>query len=161
MNIKTILHPHDFSEPSQQAFEFACNLAKDYQAKVIVLHVIDVPVAYPELVAALPDLDALRAEARRLLDQLQPPGAGVELQRLVVDGEPAFQILETARQHGADLIVMGTHGRTGIRRVIMGSIAEQVVRKATCPVIAVKVPGKQPEARAEQAAESAGVRAEA
>jgi nucleotide-binding universal stress UspA family protein len=151
MKIKTILHPTDFSAASQRAFEFASSLARDYGARLIALHVIDVPVAYPELVVGL-DVEALRREAQGLLEALEPPADEIPIERVVVEGEPGYQILRIANERDADLIVLGTHGRTGIRRVIMGSIAEHVVRHAACPVIAVKVPGLASEAAEEPAA---------
>ncbi len=150
MKIHTILQPNDFSNQSQQAFEFACNLAKDYGAKVILLHVVDVPVAFPEMAVAMPNPEALRAEARDLLKELKPPADAVQVERRVVEGEPASEILRVAEDCRADLIVVGTHGRSGIRRVVMGSVAEQVLRHASCPVLAVKVPSTTNTSRAQE-----------
>jgi nucleotide-binding universal stress UspA family protein len=138
--IRTILVPTDFSDHSQAAFRLACSLAHDYGASIYLLHVTE-PVAglYNEGIV-IPAPEALEAQLRDKLDQIQADKPAIPLERRLVSGLAADAILETARQIGADLIVLGTHGRTGLGRFLMGSVAEVVLRKATCPVLTVKKP---------------------
>ena len=138
--VRTILHPTDFSEPSQHALGLACALARDYGARLIVLHVTELPtVAYGEGVVP-PNPEDLRAAAQEQLDRLQVPQGNVRAERRLEQGDAVTQILRVAQEAHADLIVLGTHGRTGLGRLLMGSVAEQVVRRAACPVLTVKTP---------------------
>jgi nucleotide-binding universal stress UspA family protein len=149
--IRKILHPTDFSEYSEAAFRLACALARDYGAPLVVLHVSSpLVVAYGEGVFALPpplpvpDLDDY-------LVRLRPASEGVTIDPRFVEGDPAAEIVRFAAEELCDLIVLGTHGRTGLRRLLMGSVAEHVVRKAPCPVLTVKAPavaGKETESTA-------------
>jgi nucleotide-binding universal stress UspA family protein len=161
--IRTILVPTDFSAHSANAFRLACSLARDCGAQVVVLHVLTHPeVAYTEGVI-LPPPEAYEQRWREQLDRLQPPDRAVRLERRLVYGYPADKILRVAEETRCGLIVMGTHGWTGLTRLVMGSVAERVVRRAPCPVLTVKAPSRQvppPEgdapAEAGQAAEVAG-----
>jgi nucleotide-binding universal stress UspA family protein len=138
--IHTILHPTDFSERSALALPVACALARDYGARLVVLHVAaPPPVAYSEGVFIPPDNLAIIEEAKRHLDQV-PVGDGIAVERRFEEGDPVEGILRVAELSRADLIVMGTHGRTGLSRLFMGSVAEQVLRKAPCPVLTLKAP---------------------
>jgi nucleotide-binding universal stress UspA family protein len=139
--IHTILHPTDFSERSGYAFRLACSLARDYKAHLIALHVLPPPViAYGEGIVPVPVdpecLEALKAEFERL----HLPCGQLSVEHRLAEGDPATEILRTAQEIACDLIVMGTHGRTGLGRVLLGSVAEEVVRKATSPVLTVKTP---------------------
>ena len=138
--IHTILHPTDFSERSAHALNLACALARDYGAHLIVLHVAMPPtVVYGEgIIPSEPD--AVFHEERQHLERLLIPDAGLRIERRFEEGDPAGGILRVAREVVADLIVMGTHGRTGLGRLLMGSVAEQVVRRASCPVLTVRMP---------------------
>jgi nucleotide-binding universal stress UspA family protein len=137
--IHTILHPTDFSVPSDYAFRTACALARDYGARLVALHVVTIPtVVYGEGMV-LPDVSNYHEEARAKLDRLEAP-ANVRLERRAVEGEPVTEILRGAEAARADMIVMGTHGRTGLSRLLMGSVAEKVVRQAACPVLTVRMP---------------------
>ena len=127
--IKTILHPTDFSENSRYAFEMACSLANDNQARLIVLHVI-----FPVWTAATP------ASVKEHLPWPKPSESKVNVDYQVVEGDTVDEILRSATTIGCDLIVMGTHGRTGLERLLTGSVTEQVLRKAACPVLAVRTP---------------------
>lgn len=138
--IRTILYPTDFSERSKCAFPLACALARDYGAKLVVLHVVTPPViVYGE--GILPD-DTLcyKKEAQGLLERLEVPGGKVNVERLMVEGDPVTEVLRAAKETKCDVVVMGTHGWTGVARFLMGSVAEQLVRKAPCPVLTVKAP---------------------
>jgi nucleotide-binding universal stress UspA family protein len=143
--IKTILHATDFSERSNYAFRVACALARDYQARLVVLHVLPAPVVGSPDGVILTQPDEYRAEARSKLQQVQPTDPAVALERLLGDGDAATTIVDTAKNKHCDLIVMGTHGWSGLTRLLMGSVAEAVVRRATCPVLTVKTPFVQVE----------------
>jgi nucleotide-binding universal stress UspA family protein len=141
--VQTILHPTDFSNRSQHAFWLACALARDYGARLVLLHVIPAPtIIYGEGVVPS-EPEELRAAAKDQLDGLQVPNTTVAAERQLDEGDAVEVILRTAREIQADLIVMGTHGRSGLGRLLMGSVAEQVVRKARCPVLTVKAPFPQ------------------
>jgi nucleotide-binding universal stress UspA family protein len=138
---KTILHPTDFSEHSESAFEIACALARDYDAKLLLLHVRPpAPIVYGELVPMPPEPPEAKEMLKSQLAALKPADSGITVERSLVEGEPATEIVHAAKAAYADLIVMGTHGRAGLSRLLMGSVAEQVLRKADCPVLTVKTP---------------------
>jgi universal stress protein A len=137
--IRTILHPTDFSERSAAAFRLACALARDYDAWLIALHVMPSEVVYAEGVV-LPTPQGYRLEMLDKLEEMRAEGPGVRIETRLAEGNPAEQINRLAAEVPCDLIVMGTHGRTGLGRLLMGSVAEQVVRKAPCPVLTVKQP---------------------
>lgn len=139
LKIRTILHPTDFSEHSRWAFQFACSLARDLGARLIVLHVIPVPKFHGEVVARRQP-NGEHDQMWNMLQQLKMPNCGVEIETQLADGEAPVEILRVANEAHCDLILMGTHGRTGLGRVLMGSVAEQVVRQASCPVLTVKTP---------------------
>jgi universal stress protein A len=138
--IHTILHPTDFSDHSTSACQFACALARDYGANLIVLHVAHQPaLANAETILAT-GAELYLEQARDQLLQLDVPAAGINVIRRLEDGERVIEILRVAHEVQADLIVMGTHGRSGLKRVLMGSVAEGVTRKARCPVLTVRTP---------------------
>ncbi len=140
MKISTILHPTDFSQNSESAFHMACALARDYGARLALLHVRPLPtLAYGEFGALPPEAADHLEELKERLARMQPTDLPV-VDRYVVEGEIAWEILHLAKELKCDLIVMGTHGRTGLGRLLMGSVAELVVRKAGCPVLTVKNP---------------------
>lgn len=122
--IRRILLPTDFSDASELAKETAASLARHFGARLTVLHVVP-PVTDPELRRA-----ALRATAKQF-----SPDVSVDTD--VVTGIPARQIVAYARRHHIDLIVMGTHGRTGVSYALLGSVTEAVVRRAPCHVLTV------------------------
>jgi nucleotide-binding universal stress UspA family protein len=145
LKIKTILHPTDFSKHSECAFRLACSLARDHGARVVALHVVT-PILVVDGEGLIPPLaDDDEERAREQLGQLQSPDPQVQLERLLAHGDAATEILRMAAQTECDLVVMGTHGWTGFSRLVMGSVAEQIVRKAPCPVLTVKTPqGREP-----------------
>jgi nucleotide-binding universal stress UspA family protein len=147
LSIKTVLHPTDLSEQSKHAFRLACDIAEDYRARLIVLHVWPPPpVAVPgELLAVhQPTAEYCSPEIKRALYRLRPADPSVLVEHRLEEGDPATVILQSAESSKADLIVVGTHGRTGLNRILMGSVAEEIVRHATCPVISVKTPLPKP-----------------
>ncbi|MHB1426608.1 MAG: universal stress protein [Gemmataceae bacterium] len=140
--METILYPTDFSADARPAFEVACALAGEEHGKLVVLHVERPPLATLGGTAGVPPL-APEYDRQRLWEQLQriqPSRPGIAVEHRLEYGEPESVILKTAQEIGTDLIVMGTHGRTGLRRLLMGSVAERVVRKAPCPVLTVRTP---------------------
>jgi len=140
--VQTILHPTDFSERSGHAFRFACLLARDLGAHLIVLHVMppEAIALQGEFMTYVPPSDKYREELSEKLHWLGAEDPAVEVEHLLEEGDPAAVILRVVETTPCDLIVMGTHGRTGLSRVLMGSVAEEVVRRASCPVLTLKVP---------------------
>jgi universal stress protein A len=140
MDIHHLLAPTDFSAPASQAVTAAFELAQTFGAKLSLLHVIEVPAYAIEV--ALP-LEALERDARRELALLLPEAeaAHVDVTRLVNIGVPYQNIVETATAEQVELIVMATHGRTGLSHLVLGSVAERVVRMAPCPVLTIRPPG--------------------
>jgi nucleotide-binding universal stress UspA family protein len=139
LSIHKILHPTDFSALSEAAFHVACALARDYQATLVVAHVCVPPTMYGEGML-VPSWEELQEQMRDRLSRLRAPDDRVNLVHRIEKGEPVEEILRLAASLPADLIVMGTHGRRGLRRLLMGSVAEDVVRKAFCPVLTVRAP---------------------
>jgi nucleotide-binding universal stress UspA family protein len=141
LSIQTILHPTDYSELWEGAFRLSCSLARDYGARLFLLHVIPPPVLVDggDLVVAKIIREFLDKQ-RQQLERLRPPDPKVEIAHRLTQGDPAAEILRVAREINCDLIVMGTHGSTGLRRLLMGSVAEGVAREARCPVVIVKPP---------------------
>jgi universal stress protein A len=146
MQIKKVLVPVDFSKDSLRAAEYAKNFAAPFGAQLVLLHVIE-PIYYAspaDMYAASPNLALLIEEQRKAaqaqLEQLAQKlsGQGAKVQTLLKSGSPAQVIADTAKRIKADLIVMATHGRTGLAHVLLGSVAERVVRLATCPVLTVR-----------------------
>jgi nucleotide-binding universal stress UspA family protein len=138
--IRTILHPTDFSDSCRPAFELACALARDYGAELVVAHAIAPTRVFAPDGIAVPFPEEDRAEVRARLARLRPADGSVAIDYRVVEEEPAVAILKLAESASADVIVMGTHGSTGLMRLLMGSVAESVMRKAPCPVLTVRGP---------------------
>lgn len=140
MNAKTILCALDFSENSHAALGYASSLAKESGAKLFLVHVDDSQVPYDAGFAAYiapPDNSQVLSEK---LMAIRSPDQDVQVAHRLLVGHPADAIVKFAAEHPVDLIVMGTHGRTGVARLVMGSVAEAVVRHANCPVLTVKQP---------------------
>lgn len=133
-----ILHPTDFSDHSKVAFELACSVARDNGADVLVVHVIPPPMSYDDLAESR--REGYRDRLRDELQAVKPTDPDLPVAHLLLDGDPATVITDTAAAQGTDLIVLGTHGRTGVGRLLLGSVAETVLRKAKCPVLTVKAP---------------------
>ncbi|HET6370904.1 MAG TPA: universal stress protein [Nitrospiria bacterium] len=141
METKTILIPTDFSELSKNAVDIGIAIADALSARVILLHSINMPDDMDELSAAYNDYYAyVRDQASGGLEELmrEIEAQGIKTKMELVWGIPHEEIVKIARSEKVDMIVMGTHGRTGWDRLLMGSQAEHVVRTAPCPVITVK-----------------------
>lgn len=146
--LKNILVPTDFSETSEIAVTYAKNLAEAFGATVHLLHVLQDPASYlpTEALAALPNLGQQQelAARQRLAKLLGESDANIlDVKRVVLTGTPFVDIIRYAKQHVIDLIVMGTHGRGPVKHILLGSVAEKIVRKAPCPVLTVRPPAHQ------------------
>lgn len=140
---KVILCPTDLSERAEAAIDYACELANKLGATLHLVHVLGVPMmGVPELGMALTSatIDTMVVEQQTALDDLarsKAPKCQIG-QAVLRTGEARDVINQTAKELGADLIVIGTHGRTGVARVLLGSVAESIVRTAPCPVLTVR-----------------------
>jgi universal stress protein A len=144
MEIRLILAPTDFSEFSKQALRSALGLAQTFEAKLLLLNVVELP-PYPieGIVPSNLGANLLDDLERRASDELaavipEAQGTKVDITRRVVVGIPYRKIIEVAEEEKADLIIMATHGRTGLSHLIMGSVAERIVRTAPCPVLTIR-----------------------
>lgn len=139
MKTRKILFPTDFSADGQHALELATSLARD-GGSLVIIHVEEPPMAYGggELYLGIQEPD--REELRKTLAAVVPTDPAVPCVHKLLVGDPAEAILQVAESDQVDMIVMGTHGRRGLTRLLMGSVAEAVVRRATCPVLTVKQP---------------------
>lgn len=142
ITLKNLLVPTDFSDHSFAAAEYAVELAQRFKAKIHILHVVEEPVATIPLleVYGAPSREEYEAAAQAMLDNWPlPDGAEeCEVERRLHHGTPFVQILHDARDHDIDLIVMGSHGRGMMAHLLLGSVAEKVVRKAACPVLTIR-----------------------
>ena len=144
-NLKKILVPVDFSEHASQAIHFAADLAQKYDAALTLLHVNDLIVTlapYPPLPPKI--LETATAEVRTLLERAKAQATSLGVRQVdtnMIEGRPFSEIVRFAEQGDYDLIVMGTHGRSGFNRVLLGSVAERVVRRAGRPVLTVPLRG--------------------
>ncbi|MDQ1271904.1 MAG: hypothetical protein QG591_534 [Planctomycetota bacterium] len=146
--LKKILCPVDHSECSYLALKYAISLALKDEAKLYLMHVIDTRLYDTEIYKFSPykldeiDMNKIHEDLIKSL----PEGTMdvLEVETIVLKGIPFHEIINAATEIGADLIVIGTHGRTGLSHVVMGSVAEKVVRKAPCPVLTVRMPSPIP-----------------
>lgn len=145
MSWHTILHPTDYSELSHAALRFAVEEARVHGARLIILHTVETlgpeNITYGE-VASQRQPDAFR---QRLWDELHQellPDPTMPVEYLLAEDDPVEAIVRTAAERQCDLIVLGSHGRQGLQRMLGGSIAEQVMRRAPCPVLVVKLLNK-------------------
>ena len=141
---KTILVPTDLGEGADAALEYACDLARPFGAHIHLVSAITIPaLGVPELGVAMTGsvVDGMMADTLRGLEMLveRYKPCGEMMKPILKSGDPVDIINETAKEVGADLIVMTTHGRTGVARWLLGSVAEQVVRTATVPVLTIHV----------------------
>jgi nucleotide-binding universal stress UspA family protein len=143
VRFQTLLVPHDFSDDAEAALETAVELARRLGSALHLLHVFQQPVDVlsPYGVAIPANVGPeLRAAAQGRLEKIAARISGVRTEVHVAEGPPAQVIAEQARSLAADLVVMGTHGRTGLRHLLLGSVAERTMRTAPCPVLTVKRP---------------------
>ena len=140
MNAKKILVPTDFSNCSEEALEYATALARESGGTLVIVHAEETlaPFESNELYYGLLETDY--HEIQKMLDEVKPTDPAVTFQRRLLRGNEvaATKIVNYAKEENVDLIVIGTHGRTGLKRFLLGSVAEAIVRHAPCPVLLVK-----------------------
>jgi adenylate kinase len=149
--IRRILVPVDFSPASRYALDYAADRARDWGASIVLLHVLEPILVERRFVA--PRLRTLKNEARLVKQRLlflmrRRVGAETPVKPWLLNGEPSARIVQAAAKTGSDLIIMGSVGRKGIRRLLLGSVAENVIRKAECPVTIVRGPRPRKQKRA-------------
>ena len=137
IRIEKILYPTDFSSYSNQAYFHAVAQAEKHGASLTVLFVYTPDMITP---GSEGDEDADRRYWQNQLEQIRPVDPAIPVRHVFLEGDPAEEIVRYSRDAGMDLIVMGTHGRTGLERLLMGSVAERVLRDAPCSVLVVKLP---------------------
>lgn len=149
IQLKHILHPTDFSEPAESAMNYALALCERFDAELHALYVLPSTIAVPLSPGSFapPALAEAqqqhRREAAELLAALVPSNWEEQhsVHHVTREGAPFLSIIEYAREADIDLIVLGTHGRSGLSHMLLGSVAEKVVRKAPCPVLTVRPEG--------------------
>jgi len=134
MNARKILFPTDFSTAAEAGWGQAESLARERGAKIIVLHVQE-PIMGYDGPLDYPPLETTSELLKKMLRDVTPTDNTLGLEPRLTMGNPAMEIVRVANEENVDLIVMGTHGRTGLSRLFMGSVAEQVIRHAACPVL--------------------------
>lgn len=147
-NIKRVLVPIDFSDYSKNSLKYAVKMVSSFNADLVLIYVVE-PVIYPPDFSmgqiAIPSIDTevdKRAfEELNNLARTEIP-AGIKCKSIIKTGKPFLEIIETAREEDIDLIIMASHGHTGVEHILFGSTAEKVVRKAPCPVLTVRDPVK-------------------
>jgi nucleotide-binding universal stress UspA family protein len=137
INVKKLLYPTDFSSYSNQAYFHAITLAESQKASLTILFVLSPFQEHPDP-STLGHADL--AYWRNQLEQIRPTNPAIPVNHVLLEGDPAMEIVNYSRDAGIDLIVMGTHGRTGLERLLMGSVAERVIREALCSILVVKLP---------------------
>jgi nucleotide-binding universal stress UspA family protein len=146
--INKVLVPIDFSDYSKGALKYAANFADMFDAEIILVYVVE-PVIYPPDFSmgqiALPSVNAeWDIKAKEELDKLSKTEIpeSVKVKSIIKTGKPFLEIIETATEEDADLIIIATHGHSGVEHILFGSTAEKVVRKAPCPVLTLREPIK-------------------
>lgn len=145
ISIRNILCPIDYSVYSEMALKYAIEFAEKYQAKLYLMHVLDIRVYdinNPELYNInIVDEETIEKLRERLLRCVNEDTRGrISVEALIIQGVPFAEIIKVSKEYRIDLIVIGTHGRTGLSHAIMGSVAEKIVRKAPCPVLTIRHP---------------------
>lgn len=146
--IKKVLVPIDFSDYSKSALKYAVNFAKSFSAEIILIYVVE-PVIYPPDFSmgqiAIPSMnsewDERAKEELQKLAKSEIPGES-PVKTIIKTGKPFVEIIETAKEENIDLIIIATHGHSGVEHILFGSTAEKVVRKAPCPVLTLREPIK-------------------
>ncbi len=146
--IKKVLVPIDFSDYSKSALKYAVNFAKSFSAEIVLVYVVE-PVIYPPDFSmgqiAMPSMnsewDERAKEELQKLAKSEIPGESI-VKTIIKTGKPFVEIIETAKEENIDLIIIATHGHSGVEHILFGSTAEKVVRKAPCPVLTLREPIK-------------------
>ena len=147
ISLKKILCPIDHSDCSKEALKYAVSFAMKDEAKLYLLHIIDIRSFNDSLVSMsqqIPDKETLEQLRMKLLDCIpEDIRDDMDVEATVIQGIPFAEIISTAKEKEIDMIVIGSHGRTGISHMMLGSVSEKVVRKAPCPVLTVRQPGHE------------------
>ena len=147
ITLKRILCPIDHSDCSKEALKYAVSFAMKEEAKLLLLHIIDIRSFNEELDAIskqIPDEETFEQLRVKLLDCIpEEIRDDMDVEAIVIQGIPFVEIISTAKEKEIDMIVIGSHGRTGISHMMLGSVSEKVVRKAPCPVLTVRQPGHE------------------
>lgn len=148
MTIKKVLVPIDFSDYSKSALRYAVNFAKSFNAEIILIYVVE-PIIYPPDFSmgqiAMPTINTdWDNRAKEELDKLAKNEitSNGNVKTIIKTGKPFAEIIETAKEEDIDLIIISTHGHSGVEYILFGSTAEKVVRKAPCPVLTLREPIK-------------------
>ncbi len=145
INLKKILCPIDHSDGSKEALKYAVSFAMKNEAKLYLLHIIDIrsfDESIDTMAAQIPNDETIKQLKTKLLECIpEEIRSDMQLEALVVQGIPFAEIISIAKTNKVDMIVMGTHGRTGLAHIMIGSVSEKVVRKAHCPVLTVRQSG--------------------
>jgi universal stress protein A len=147
MSQRTILHPTDYSELSHSALSYAVEEARFRGAGLIILHTVETLGPEQTTFGEVATQRQPEAYRKRLWEELrreQPSDHTIPVEYLLAEDDPVEAIIQVASDRHCDLIVLGSHGRQGLQRVLSGSIAEQVMRRAPCPVLVVKLPTNHP-----------------
>lgn len=129
---KTIMVPIDGSKYSEKAEDIAISMAKDFQGRVVAVHIIDEKLIYP--------FEILEEEGKKILENATNKGKnhGVEVDQVLIVGNPAHDMAKIVEKTGADMVVIGSHGKTGLEKLLMGSVAESTIKTVEVPVLLVK-----------------------
>jgi nucleotide-binding universal stress UspA family protein len=145
ISLKKILCPIDHSDGSKEALKYAVSFAMKNEAKLYLLHVIDIrsfDESIDTMAAQIPNDETIKQLKTKLLECVpEEIRSDMQIEALVVQGIPFAEIISIAKGNNVDMIVMGTHGRTGLAHIMIGSVSEKVVRKAHCPVLTVRQSG--------------------
>jgi nucleotide-binding universal stress UspA family protein len=145
--IKSIMVPIDFSEYSKSALKYAIDFAKQFHAKIYLIYVVE-PIIYPadfsmgQVAIPSADLDLQSRANEELINLAKTIGSGITSETIIKTGKPFVEIIDSAKENDVDLIIIATHGHTGVEHLLFGSTAEKVVRKAPCPVLTLREPIK-------------------
>ncbi|MGL6095341.1 MAG: universal stress protein [Fimbriiglobus sp.] len=136
IRVRQIVYPTDFSSYSNQAYFHAVGLAEAYKAQLAVVYVYT-PGHEHDPIA---EHGGTRDYWKKQLEQVRPSNPAIAVTHVFLEGDPASEIVKYADENGVDVIVLGTHGRSGVDRLVLGSVAERVMRDAPCSVLVVKLP---------------------
>ncbi len=145
--IKKILAPIDFSDYSKNALKYAAQFAKEFNSELYLVYVVE-PMIYPadfsmgQIAIPSADIDLQTRAEEELVNLSKTLDPSIRVETMIKTGKPFVEIIETAKEKDIDLIIIATHGHTGVEHLLFGSTAEKIVRKAPCPVLTLREPIK-------------------
>ncbi len=145
--IKKILAPIDFSDYSKNALKYAAQFAKEFNSELYLVYVVE-PMIYPadfsmgQIAIPSADIDLQTRAEEELVNLSKTLDPSIHVETMIKTGKPFVEIIETAKEKDIDLIIIATHGHTGVEHLLFGSTAEKIVRKAPCPVLTLREPIK-------------------